>query len=136
MDEDHHDRDLARRANELYWGSDESVNRIAERLDLSKSTLYDLVGPLMSGSACPVCGTETDFPNRTARQRDQLVCPVCGWEGSTDEADALGAEGEIEASGAGGAIAVAGSTRQMLLAGALIGAAAGLAWFTVRRRGG
>ena len=32
-------------ANELYWGSKQSVNKIAEKLELSKSALYDMISP-------------------------------------------------------------------------------------------
>jgi len=33
------------RANELYWGSDRSVNQIADDLDLSKGALYEMIRP-------------------------------------------------------------------------------------------
>jgi hypothetical protein len=33
-------------ANELYWGSEKSVNQIADELDLSKGALYGLIRPL------------------------------------------------------------------------------------------
>ena len=123
------DPDVTRRANELYWGSDESVNQIAERLDLSKSGLYGMVGPLMSGYGCPVCGTEVEFANRTARDRDELECPACGWEGGESETVEL--DGEED----GGAWPpAAGEGRRTLLGGVLIGAAAGLLLFGFTRR--
>lgn len=71
---------LERRANELYWNSDESVNGIAEDLDLSKGALYERITPLPSGLPCPGCSTEMAFPNRTARDRGFLACPNCGLE--------------------------------------------------------
>ncbi len=39
------DRKLANQANELYWQSGQSVNQIAEVMDLSKSGLYALFRP-------------------------------------------------------------------------------------------
>lgn len=126
------DPDLTRRANELYWGSDESVNQIAERLDLSKSGLYGMVGPLMSGSGCPVCGTEVEFANRTARDRDELECPACGWEGGESETVALDGDGDDGARLP--ALPTDGEGRRALLGGVLLGAAAGLLLFGFTRR--
>lgn len=68
------------RANALYWESDESVNAIADELDLSKSTLYGMIHPLAAGLACPRCGAEMEYPNRTARERGLVSCPACGLE--------------------------------------------------------
>jgi hypothetical protein len=75
------------RANELYWGSDLSVNQIAEALDLSKGALYEMIRPFPADVACPLCGEEAVHPNRTAHERGLIVCPSCGWEG--DDAQAL-----------------------------------------------
>lgn len=77
--------EIAANANELYWGSDRSVNQIAEDLDLSKGALYAALVHLPSGSGCPLCGDEVGWPNRTARDRDQLTCSTCDWDGSTDQ---------------------------------------------------
>jgi rubredoxin len=77
------------RANELYWGSDLSVNQIAEALDLSKGALYEMIRPLPSDLACPLCGTEAVHPNRTAHERGLIVCPSCGWEGDDAQAASL-----------------------------------------------
>ncbi|RMH17258.1 MAG: hypothetical protein D6701_07775 [Gemmatimonadetes bacterium] len=72
-------RDEARRvANDLYWKSDLSVRRIGERLDLSKSGLYELIEPLPTSARCPVCGGATVYENRTARERRQVTCTACG----------------------------------------------------------
>ena len=76
------------RANELYWGSDLSVNQIAETLDLSKGALYEMIRPLPAAVACPDCGTEAVHPNRTAHERGLVVCLSCGWEG--DDRHAIG----------------------------------------------
>jgi len=72
------------RANALYWGSDMSVNQIADALDLSKGALYEMIRPLATAVPCPSCGAETVHPNRTAKERGLVACPECGWgaEGS------------------------------------------------------
>jgi len=147
MDASGYPTDVTRRANELYWGSDASVNQIAADLDLSKSALYGLVEPLPSGYSCPACGEETGYANRTARQRDRLTCIVCDWAGSEDE---RGAELHSAPAGAGTAgngrpsRAVDGrsitldraspAVSRMLIGGALIGAAAGIALVAFARR--
>jgi hypothetical protein len=74
------------RANDLYWGSDRSVNQIADDLELSKGALYTLIEPLVAGLGCPMCGAEVVFPNRTAKERSLVDCPACEWDGSADEA--------------------------------------------------
>lgn len=74
------------RANELYWGSDRSVNQIAEELDLSKGAFYGMIRPLAAGLACPACGREVAHMNRTAKERALVACLACGWEGGEDEA--------------------------------------------------
>lgn len=82
------DRDvdaLATDANRLYWESDRSVNQIAEDLDVSKGTLYDVVRPRPAGLPCPQCGEEMVFPNRTAREKGFLSCPGCGLEEEEEE---------------------------------------------------
>jgi hypothetical protein len=77
------------RANELYWGSDLSVNQIAEALDLSKGALYEMIRPLPADVACPLCGEEAVHPNRTAHERGLIVCPACGWEGDDTQGEPL-----------------------------------------------
>lgn len=141
MDAARRNQKVTRRANELYWSSDESVNQIAEHLDLSKSGLYGMIGPLMSGSGCPICGAEVEFANRTARDRDELACPLCSWEGAEAETVPL-APGAAESAGSQGGSAgvtedgLSDSERQRIIVGsALIGAAVGLVLFTYLRRG-
>ncbi len=73
------------RANELYWSSERSVNQIAADLDLSKGALYAMIEPLATGCACPLCGSEVVYLNRTAQERDLLDCPTCEWDGSANE---------------------------------------------------
>jgi hypothetical protein len=74
------------RANELYWGSDHSVNQIADELDLSKGALYEMIRPLSAGVGCPLCGAEVVHPNRTAKDRGRMDCTACGWDGTEEDA--------------------------------------------------
>src|SRR5262245_18188893 len=74
------------RANELYWGSNKSVNQIADELELSKGMLYGMIRPLPAELSCPRCSTGMEFANRTARERGLITCPSCGLE--IDEASA------------------------------------------------
>jgi hypothetical protein len=76
---------LTQRANALYWGSDRSVNQIADEMDLSKGMLYGMIRPLPAELPCPRCSTGLEFANRTARDRGLLSCPACGLEGEADE---------------------------------------------------
>lgn len=80
------DRKNEDRVNRLYWNSDLSVNAIGEEMGLSKGRLYQFLRPLPSGLGCPKCGGELGYENRTARERDQVSCPQCGFEGERDEA--------------------------------------------------
>lgn len=74
------EQDLVDQANDLYWGSDASVNRLAEELDLSKGALYDIIRPFPAGIPCPNGDGEMGYPNRTARDRGFVTCGVCGFE--------------------------------------------------------
>ena len=80
------DQKLADQANELYWRSGQSVNQIAETMDLSKSGLYALIRPLPAKRACPECGEGLVFLNRTTEQKTIGCCPECGYEGEAPEA--------------------------------------------------
>jgi len=73
-------QDPADRANELYWGSDRSVNELAEDLDLSKGALYGMIRPLAAGLSCPECSGELEYANRTARDKGFVTCADCGFE--------------------------------------------------------
>ncbi|MBT8489343.1 MAG: hypothetical protein HKN72_04620 [Gemmatimonadetes bacterium] len=77
--------EVVHRANDLYWGSDTSVNQIADDLELSKGALYGIIEPETSGLGCPLCGDEVVFSNRTAKDKGMLDCPTCDWDGSPDE---------------------------------------------------
>ncbi len=73
--------ELARVVNRMYWDSDESVNRIAEQLDLSKGALYGLIQPAPADGTCPDCGSPLSFGNRTARDRGLAECTACALVG-------------------------------------------------------
>ena len=75
------DQKLANQANELYWRSGQSVNQIAEEMDLSKSGLYALIHPLPAERTCPECGEGLVFPNRTAEHKAITSCLECEYVG-------------------------------------------------------
>jgi predicted RNA-binding Zn-ribbon protein involved in translation (DUF1610 family) len=140
------DRETERKANELYWDSQWSVNQIADELDLSKGVLYGIIRPHPSGLACPTCGQEAAYPNRTAKERRLVACASCGWGGQEVDADATGGEGGVVLPLGGGLdedevvmppIHLSSSRQRVLLGGILLGAAAGLAlviWARRRKR--
>ncbi|MBM4183450.1 MAG: hypothetical protein FJ207_04395 [Gemmatimonadetes bacterium] len=132
------------RANELYWGSQMSVNQIADALDLSKGALYEIIRPLAAQVGCPSCGAEAVHPNRTAKEKGLIACPECGWGGEEGAA----APSPVGAPSPRGAARRAAPrppapttsvetvrTRDgVMAAGILLGAAAGLALFLWARR--
>jgi Zn ribbon nucleic-acid-binding protein len=131
MDGTRDDSDLTRRANDLYWGSDDGVNQIAERLDLSKGALYNRIGPLPAGAGCPLCGAETAYANRTAREHDEVDCANCGWEGTGDQTVPLDGSGSDQRPARIGPVPEDG---RVMLAGAFLGAALGLVILDLVRR--
>ena len=66
--------------NRLYWETDASVSEIADRLDISRRTLYDGIEPRPAGQRCPECGAPLGFRNRTALENGEAECPACGYE--------------------------------------------------------
>lgn len=110
----------AERANELYWGSDRSVNELAEDLNLSKGALYALIQPRAAGLDCPECGGEMHYANRTARDRGYVTCAGCGLE----EEETLVRIESGDTSVLPDSMTPAPATR-MLVGTALLGAAAG-----------
>ena len=147
--------EVVERANELYWSSDRSVNQIADDLELSKGTLYDVIEPQPSGLGCPLCGDEVVYSNRTAKDREMLDCPTCEWEGSPDEATELDesafrapserTDGEIPSAEDSVATGASRPPREVppaprrvptntIAGGALLGAAVGLALVMWARR--
>ncbi len=81
--------ELVAKANELYWHSRESVNRLARELDLSKGTLYEIVAPLPADLPCPCDKAEMSYLNRTARDRGFVSCTACGLEDEEDQVRAM-----------------------------------------------
>lgn len=70
--------DLQReRANDLYWNSADTVDKIAEQLGMSRNALYASVRPEPVGEDCPDCGEGLVFPNRTSRAAGQAMCLAC-----------------------------------------------------------
>lgn len=96
--------DAGARANELYWGSDRSVNQIADELELSKGMLYGMIRPLPAELPCPRCATDMEYPNRTARERGLITCPSCTLE--LDEHAVRAQWKEAAAAAPGGALLV------------------------------
>ena len=135
-------RETELRANELYWSSDRSVNQLADELDLSKGVLYGLIRPRHMGLACPSCGQELVYPNRTAMGRRTVACPACGWQGDERDVDAVGADAGVALSYEGAEdeevfvppIRLSSTRQRAILGGALLGAAAGLALVLWARR--
>ncbi len=113
--------DEARKANRLYWETDESVNGIAERMELSKGRLYGLLTPLPIEAPCPECGGTLGFANRTARDQGKVQCDACGWEAHEDEV-----EGDISARPHPASQTPVPIPDGTLIGAALVGAAVGL----------
>lgn len=134
---DTHDPRLVEQANSLYWESDASVNEIAEKMDLSKGALYGLVEPLDADAGCPACGGALEFPNRTAREKGMVTCPVCGMEEELSLVEAVALdEGDGEAYEAPPPAAgpLEGVGLRTLVASTLLGLAAGIAIGQISRR--
>jgi hypothetical protein len=113
------DHRLADVANASYWDSGASVNDIAAELDLSKGTLYGMIRPLSAGLDCPECGSEFEYPNRTAREKRFVTCSGCGLEEEEDVIREL-ARNDAPAS------AAPLSSQRAFAATVLLGAAAGI----------
>lgn len=73
------------RANDLYWNSPDTVDKIAEQLGMSRNALYAAVRPQPVGAECPDCGEGLVFPNRTSRATGQAMCLACEHTVSLDE---------------------------------------------------
>ena len=136
------DQEAIAHANELYWSSEFSVNQIAEQMDLSKGAFYSLIRPLPAGLGCPECGTEVGYGNRTSKDRGLLACSECGWEGPGDDAESYGGDASVTLPAPQEpdveqppTVSGNGSRNRILIGGALLGAATGLALvFWARRR--
>jgi len=108
------------RANELYWGSDRSVNDLAEDLDLSKGALYALIDPLPAGLDCLECGGQMQYANRTARDRGIVTCADCEVEEEETLVRIEGGDSSMLSDSAGPS-----ADTRTLVGTALLGAAAG-----------
>jgi predicted RNA-binding Zn-ribbon protein involved in translation (DUF1610 family) len=125
--------EAAAEANRRYWDTDASVNHIAEDLGLSKSSLYGLVEQLETGLACPDCGSELVFPNRTARDRGMVSCPACPFEAQADEVmEAVDGEGAVTERASSSL--TTGANGRVLAGTALLGVAAGVLLGSMFRR--
>ncbi len=71
--------EIVAQANDAYWNSGASVNRLAKDFDLSKGTLYDIIAALPAGLPCPHGDGELVYTNRTARERGFVSCATCGF---------------------------------------------------------
>jgi len=132
---------LRKKLNRLYWTSDRSVNQITDDLGVSKGTLYEVVEPAASGLACPDCGREMVYENRTARDRGALTCPECGRDADRSEIDESVEPAASARHGRSGGVPYAPGARAgdrtaltRIVAGtALLGVAAGIALVTALR---
>lgn len=89
--------DTATEANRLYWDTEESVGEIAERLDISRRALYDVIEPRATGEPCPTCGGPLAFENRSARTAGDATCAICAETGATPEEEVGETEPRITA---------------------------------------
>jgi len=139
------EREAVSRANELYWTSDQSVNHIAEQMDLSKGAFYAMIHPEAAGFVCPDCGAGAVYGNRTAKARGDAECAQCGWTGDGRDAQSYGGDASVtlpsfedeDAQDGTSPVATpqAPGRSRIMLGGALLGAATGLALvFWARRR--
>ena len=68
--------------NDRYWNSDQTVDRLVEEMEISRSSLYAAVRPVPAGVSCDRCGERMVFSNRTNRANELATCRACGNEGS------------------------------------------------------
>lgn len=144
------------RANRLYWNSSDTVDRIAERLGMSRNALYTSVRPAPAGADCPDCGGELVFPNRTSRTAGRAACLDCGATAAVADLPAPGARrlrpaapssgyddretgyGDVDAGRGGGlrdGLAAVEPRRAAMIGGAAVmGAVAGVAAASLLRR--
>ena len=68
--------------NDRYWNSDQTVDRLVEEMESSRSALYAALRPVPAGVSCDRCGERMVFTNRTNRANETATCRNCGNEGS------------------------------------------------------
>jgi len=132
-------QEIVQRANTLYWNSGDSVNRLAQDLDLSKGALYELISPLPAGIPCPMGDGELTYANRTARARGFVSCPSCGLEEEEDRVmERLERGGQVSEMELQKALPPADPGRQfsghLLVGSAFLGAAAGFVLANLLKR--
>lgn len=69
---------LVAEVNRLYWDTDIPVTEMAEKLGISRRTIYDMLIPTAAHESCPECGGALVYPNRSARLSGEATCSVCG----------------------------------------------------------
>lgn len=67
------------RLNELYWGSDKTVDEIVSESGIGRNSLYLSVLPAEAGADCAQCGKPLYFSNRTQRAAGAAACLACGF---------------------------------------------------------
>jgi len=117
--------DPTREANRLYWETDEPVTELADRLGVSRGTLYNHVQPLPAGAECQACGGPLQYPNRSARDSGTAQCAEC------EEEQQLGPPGDGESEAAGAAGSGGRQTRQRASATAQAADADAALWLGV-----
>ena len=130
-------QDLVEKANSLYWGSDASVNGLAQDLDLSKGALYEILAPYPAGVPCPRGDDEMVYANRTARDRGFVLCPTCGLEeeeGRVREELELGGLVPETESAASAPVQAPRALQKLLVGSAVAGALLGFAVARFLRR--
>lgn len=68
--------------NDRYWNGDQTVDRLVEEMEISRSALYASLRPVPAGVSCDRCGERMVFSNRTNRSNELATCRSCGNEGS------------------------------------------------------
>lgn len=70
---------LVAEVNRIYWETEMPVTEMAEKLGISRRTIYDMLKPFPAGERCTECGGgELVYPNRSARLAEEAVCSACG----------------------------------------------------------
>jgi hypothetical protein len=72
-------------ANRLYWQTDKPVAEIADKLNVSRRALYELVKPEPAAITCSACGGGVEYVNRSAKQSGVGRCQDCGAECSAGQ---------------------------------------------------
>lgn len=70
--------ELVAEVNRLYWETDQPVTEMAERLGISRRTIYDMIEPLPVAEPCPECGGPMTYASRSARLSGEALCGLCG----------------------------------------------------------